>query len=111
MKKLQSMITYIAIFAVVLMFAFAFYRNGTQGKVISYTEFKEAYVENKIETMTIKEDKMSVDGVFKDGKRFTSYVSNKMLDNLLQETKGVETVIKYTPPNNMGIWISFLPIL
>ncbi|EJT5931730.1 ATP-dependent zinc metalloprotease FtsH [Clostridium perfringens] len=111
MKKLQSMITYIAIFAVVLMFAFAFYRNGTQGKVISYTEFKEAYVENKIETMTIKEDKMSVDGVFKDGKRFTSYVSNKMLDNLLQETQGVETVIKYTPPNNMGIWISFLPII
>ncbi|HAT4133290.1 ATP-dependent zinc metalloprotease FtsH [Clostridium perfringens] len=111
MKKLQSMITYIAIFAVVLMFAFAFYRNGTQGKVISYTEFKEAYVENKIETMTIKEDKMSVDGAFKDGKRFTSYVSNKMLDNLLQETKGVETVIKYTPPNNMGIWISFLPTI
>ena len=111
MKKLQSMITYIAIFAVVLMFAFAFYRNGTQGKVISYTEFKEAYVENKIETMTIKEDKMSVDGDFKDGKRFTSYVSNKMLDNLLQETQGVETVIKYTPPNNMGIWISFLPTI
>lgn len=111
MKKLQSMITYIAIFAVVLMFAFAFYRNGTQGKVISYTEFKEAYVENKIETMTIKEDKMSVDGVFKDGKRFTSYVSNKMLDNLLQETQGVETVIKYTPPNNVGIWISFLPTI
>ncbi|MDU6634819.1 MAG: ATP-dependent zinc metalloprotease FtsH [Clostridium perfringens] len=111
MKKLQSMITYIAIFAVVLMFAFAFYRNGTQGKVISYTEFKEAYVENKIETMTIKEDKMSVDGVFKDGKRFTSYVSNKMLDNLLQETQGVETVIKYIPPNNMGIWISFLPTI
>ena len=111
MRKLQSMITYIAIFAVVLMFAFAFYRNGTQGKVISYTEFKEAYVENKIETMTIKEDKMSVDGVFKDGKRFTSYVSNKMLDNLLQETQGVETVIKYTPPNNMGIWISFLPTI
>ncbi|MCX0380752.1 ATP-dependent zinc metalloprotease FtsH [Clostridium perfringens] len=111
MKKLQSMITYIAIFAVVLMFAFAFYRNGTQGKVISYTEFKEAYVENKIETMTIKEDKMSVDGVFKDGKRFTSYVSNKMLDNLLQETQGVETVIKYTPPNNMGILISFLPTI
>lgn len=111
MKKLQSMITYIAIFAVVLMFAFAFYRNGAQGKVISYTEFKEAYVENKIETMTIKEDKMSVDGVFKDGKRFTSYVSNKMLDNLLQETQGVETVIKYNPPNNMGIWISFLPTI
>lgn len=111
MKKLQSMITYIAIFAVVLMFAFAFYRNGTQGKVISYSEFKEAYVENKIETMTIKEDKMSVDGVLKDGKRFTSYVSNKMLDNLLQETQGVETVIKYNPPNNMGIWISFLPTI
>ncbi|AQW28083.1 cell division protein FtsH [Clostridium perfringens] len=111
MKKLQSMITYIAIFAVVLMFAFAFYINGTQGKVISYTEFKEAYVENKIETMTIKEDKMSVDGVFKDGKRFTSYVSNKMLDNLLQETQGVETEIKYNPPNNMGIWISFLPTI
>ncbi|UBK26141.1 ATP-dependent zinc metalloprotease FtsH [Clostridium perfringens] len=111
MKKLQSMITYIAIFAVVLMFAFAFYRNGTQGKVISYTEFKEAYVENKIETMTIKEDKMSVDGVFKDGKRFTSYVSNKMLDNLLQETQGVETEIKYNPPNNMSIWISFLPTI
>ena len=111
MKKLQSMITYIAIFAVVLMFAFAFYRNGPQGKVISYTEFKEAYVENKIETMTIKEDKMSVDGVFKDGKRFTSYVSNKMLDNLLQETQGVETEIKYNPPNNMGIWISFLPTI
>ncbi|EHK2407843.1 ATP-dependent zinc metalloprotease FtsH [Clostridium perfringens] len=111
MKKLQSMITYIAIFAVVLMFAFAFYRNGTQGKVISYTEFKEAYVENKIETMTIKEDKMSVDGVLKDGKRFTSYVSNKMLDNLLQETQGIETEIKYTPPNNMGIWISFLPTI
>ena len=111
MKKLQSMITYIAIFAVVLMFAFAFYGNGTQGKVISYTEFKEAYVENKIETMTIKEDKMSVDGVFKDGKRFTSYVSNKMLDNLLQETQGVETEIKYNPPNNMGIWISFLPTI
>ncbi|EOU1122031.1 ATP-dependent zinc metalloprotease FtsH [Clostridium perfringens] len=111
MKKLQSMITYIAIFAVVLMFAFAFYRNGTQGKVISYTEFKEAYVENKIEIMTIKEDKMSVDGVFKDGKRFTSYVSNKMLDNLLQETQGVETEIKYNPPNNIGIWISFLPTI
>ena len=68
-------------------------------------------MENKIETMTIKEDKMSVDGVLKDGKRFTSYVSNKMLDNLLQETQGVETEIKYTPPNNMGIWISFLPTI
>lgn len=111
MKKLQNIITYIAIFAVVIMFAFTFYRNGTQGKVISYSEFKEAYVENKIDTMTIKEDKMSVDGVFKDGKRFTSYVSNKMLDNLMQDTKGIETVVKYTPPNNMGIWISFLPTI
>ncbi|WP_300259123.1 ATP-dependent zinc metalloprotease FtsH [Clostridium sp.] len=111
MKKLQNMITYIAIFAIVLMFAFAFYRNGTQGKVISYSEFKEAYVENKVETMTIKEDKMSVDGVLKDGKRFTSYVSNQMLDNLLQDTQGVETVIKYLPPNNMGVWISFIPTI
>ena len=111
MKKVQSMITYIAILAIILMFAFAFYKNGTQGKVISYSDFKDAYVENKIETMTIKEDKMSVDGVLKDGKRFTSYVSNKMLDNLLQDTKGVDTIIKYTPPNNMGIWISFLPTL
>ena len=41
MKKLQSMITYIAIFAVVLMFAFAFYRNGTQGKVIYILNLKK----------------------------------------------------------------------
>lgn len=111
MKKLQSMITYIAIFAVVLLFAFAFYRNGTQGKVISYSEFQQAYVGNQIETMTIKEDKMSVDGVLKDGKRFTAYVSDEMLDHLLQNTQGIETAIKYNPPNNMGIWISFLPTL
>ncbi|MHC9416931.1 ATP-dependent zinc metalloprotease FtsH, partial [Clostridium perfringens] len=50
-------------------------------------------------------------GVFKYCKSFTSYVSNKMLDNLLQYTQGVETEIKYNPPNNIGIWISFLPTI
>ncbi|EGT3615899.1 ATP-dependent metallopeptidase FtsH/Yme1/Tma family protein [Clostridium perfringens] len=111
MKKVQGMITYIAIFAIIILFAFAFYRSGNQGKVISYSEFQQAYVGNQIETMTIKEDKMSVDGVFKDGKRFTSYVSDEMLDHLLQTNQGIQTTIKYNPPNNMGMWITFIPTL
>lgn len=111
MKKIQGVITYIAVFAVIILFAFAFYRNGTQGKVISYSDFQQAYVDNQIETMTIKEDKMSVEGVLKDGKKFTAYVSDQMLDHLLQNTQGIETKIKYNPPNNMSIWISFIPTL
>lgn len=111
MKKIQSTITYIAIFAIVIMFAFAFYRSGSQGKVMSYTDFQQAYVGNQIQTMTIREDKMSVEGVFKDGKRFTTYVSDEMLDHLLQNTQGIQTTIKYNPPNNMNIWISVIPTL
>ncbi|MDZ4994649.1 ATP-dependent zinc metalloprotease FtsH [Clostridium perfringens] len=111
MKKIQSTITYIAIFAIVIMFAFAFYRSGSQGKVMSYTDFQQAYVGNQIETMTIREDKMSVEGVLKDGKRFTTYVSDEMLDHLLQNTQGIQTTIKYNPPNNMNIWISVIPTL
>ena len=111
MKKIPNLVTYVAVFALVLMLAFTFYKSGTQGKVISYSDFQEKFVSNQIETMTIKEDKMSVEGVLKDGKRFVTYASDKMVDHMLQSTEGVNTVIKYAPPSNMGVWVSILPTI
>ncbi|MGG5463145.1 ATP-dependent zinc metalloprotease FtsH [Clostridium sp. B9] len=111
MKKIPNLVTYVAVLALVLMLAFTFYKSGTQGKVISYSDFQEKFVSNQIETMTIKEDKMSVEGVLKDGKRFVTYASDKMVDHMLQSTEGVSTVIKYAPPSNMGVWVSILPTI
>ncbi|WP_300348553.1 ATP-dependent zinc metalloprotease FtsH [Clostridium sp.] len=109
MKKIPNLVTYIAGLALIMILAFAFYRNGTQGKLIPFSEFKQSFVSNQVETMTIREDKDMIDGVLKDGKRFTTYVSVETINNLIKDNKDVDTIIKFTPPSNMGMWFNIIP--
>lgn len=109
MKKIPNLVTYIAGLALIMILAFAFYRNGTQGKLIPFSEFKQSFVSNQVETMTIREDKDMIDGVLKDGKRFTTYVSVETINNLIKDNKDVDAIIKFTPPSNMGMWFNIIP--
>ena len=111
MKKIPNLVTYVASLALIMILAFAFYRNGTQGKLIPFSEFKQSFIDNQVETMTIREDKGIIDGILKDGKRFTTYVSVETINNIIKDNKDISTVIKFTPPSNMGMWFSLIPTL
>lgn len=113
---MRSIAMYILIFVVIIMLVQSMVEPPTEITSISYSELVVQIQNNNVKTISFTDSE--VEGVFKDGQEFTSYVptiflfSGTFYDNYLAEkieTKEIEVIGEPVPPT--PLWIQALPTI
>lgn len=111
MKKYSSATVWIiAIFLLVLSATF-FLNGGNASDKIVFSDFQQKWINNEIESITVETDKMSISGKTIDGKAFTVYAPDTMIEMLNTEYAKNDVKIEYIPPSNNSVWVSIIPSL
>ena len=111
MKKYSSATVWIiAIFLLVLSATF-FLNGGNASDKIVFSDFQQKWINNEIESITVETDKMSISGKTIDGKAFTVYAPDTMIEMLNAEYAKNDVKIEYIPPSNNSVWVSIIPSL
>jgi len=112
----RSIAMYILIFVVIIMLVQSMVEQPTEVTSISYSELVVEIQNNNVKTLTFIDS--NVEGVFKDGQEFTSYVpslfyfSGTFHDNYLAEkieNKEIEVFGEPVPPT--PLWLQALPTI
>lgn len=85
MKKYSSATVWI--FAILLLFLSAtfLWNNGSMSDEIAYSEFQQKWINDKIDNITVQQDKMVISGKLRDGKQFVTYAPSDMLKLLMTQ--------------------------
>lgn len=112
----RSIAMYILIFVVIIMLVQSMVEPPTQVTSISYSDLVVEIQNNNVKTLTFTENE--VEGEFKDGKEFTSYIpslfyfSGAFYDNHLVEkieAGEIEVIGEPVPPT--PLWLQALPTI
>ena len=111
MKKYSSATVWIiAIFLLILSATFLLNGSNTADKIV-FSDFQQKWINNEIESVTIQTDKMTVTGETRDGKNFTVYAPDTMVESLNAQYPKDDVKIEYIPPSNNNFWLSIIPTL
>lgn len=112
----RSIAMYILIFVVIIMLVQSMVEPPTQVTSISYSDLVVEIQNDNVKTLTFTENE--VEGIFKDGKEFTSYIpslfyfSGAFYDNHLVEkieAGEIEVIGEPVPPT--PLWLQALPTI
>ncbi|MBX7290441.1 ATP-dependent zinc metalloprotease FtsH [Clostridium chauvoei] len=111
MKKYSS--ATVCIFAILLLFLAAtfLWNNGSMSDQIAYSEFQQKWVNDKIDSLTVQQDKMIISGKLRDGKQFLTYAPSDMLEILMTQNPKDNIKVEFKQPSNSGMWISIIPTI
>ena len=111
MKKYSSATVWI--FAILLLFLSAtfLWNNGSMSDEIAYSEFQQKWISDKIDNITVQQDKMVISGKLRDGKQFVTYAPSDMLKLLMTQNPKDNIKIEFKQPSNSGMWISIIPTI
>ncbi|ATD53884.1 ATP-dependent zinc metalloprotease FtsH [Clostridium chauvoei] len=111
MKKYSSATVWI--FAILLLFLAAtfLWNNGSMSDQIAYSEFQQKWVNDKIDSLTVQQDKMIISGKLRDGKQFLTYAPSDMLEILMTQNPKDNIKVEFKQPSNSGMWISIIPTI
>ncbi|KHD35267.1 cell division protein FtsH [Clostridium acetobutylicum] len=112
MKKISSATVWIVVFLVVIFTILMLVQGGKATNTVSFDQFQKQYMGNNIKSFEMKDDKMTVDGKYKDGSSFETIVPLERLNQFLADhpTNG-EIGESYAAPANIPVWISWMPTI
>ncbi|TKB55379.1 ATP-dependent zinc metalloprotease FtsH [Ferrimonas aestuarii] len=103
------------VIAVVLMSVFKGVNpGGTQGNVISYTDFVEAYSNSQVPAVEFQEDGITISGKTRNGDQFVTYMpayDDKLIDDLITKNVDISRLPPEQPSVLAQIFISWFPML
>jgi cell division protease FtsH len=112
----RSIAMYILIFVVIIMLVQSMVEPPTQVTSISYSDLVVEIENNNVKTLTFTENE--VEGEFKDGKEFTSYIpslfyfSGAFYDNhLVEKIEAGEIEVIGEPEPPTPLWLQALPTI
>ena len=111
MKKYSSATMWII--GLILLFVvavFIFDEGNSSGKLI-YSDFRDKWIENQIDSITINPDKMSMNVITTDKKIYTVYVPYSTVESLEANYPNENVSIEYVAPSNSSVWVSLIPTL
>ena len=111
MKKNSSSAIYIVILVVLVLSAAAIWQTKGSADPMAYSAFQEKWKANQVESITIKEDKMLIQGKTTDEKTFVTYAPNEIIVSLMEESPKDNVRVEFEPPSNSGAWLSIIPII
>lgn len=112
MKKFSSATVWIVVFTVVVFTILMLAQGSKTTNTISFDQFQKHYIENDIKSFEMKDDKMTVDGKYKDGSSFETIVPLERLNQFLADhPNNGEIGESYTAPANIPAWVSWMPTI
>ena len=79
MKKSSTLITWIIAMILIVLMATFVSKTLDTGVTIPYNDFQQKWIEDKVKSIEVKEDKLQIHGVWNDN---TSYVTYAPIDTL-----------------------------
>ncbi|MGL5868244.1 ATP-dependent zinc metalloprotease FtsH [Clostridium chrysemydis] len=110
-KKHSSAAMYIVILVVIVFASVALWESGNKSETISYSSFQNKWNTDQITSIYVHEDSMTVDGVMKGDKKFTTIVPQTLLSDLMTKTPKEAVKVEFEPLSNSGAWLSLVPTI
>ena len=105
MKKYSSAAVWIVCTVMLVLAALTMWQNGKTSSDLAYSTFVQKWNSNEIQSIVVREDKMTVEGKTNDGKAFTSYVPSQLLNSLIDEKPNENVKVVFEAPSNNSTWM------
>ena len=84
------------------------WQNGKTSSDIAYSTFIQKWDSSEIQSIVVKEDKMTVEGKTTDGKSFITYVPSQLIDSLIEEKPNENVKVAFEAPSNNSTWMPII---
>ena len=112
MKKFSSATAWVIVFVLVILAATMLVRTNQNTSTINFNEFQKNWIDNKVTSIEIREDKMTVDGTLKDGTNFETIVPSERLFQFIGEHPNNGSIKEsYAKPASVPAWVTYLPTI
>ncbi|NFO30924.1 ATP-dependent metallopeptidase FtsH/Yme1/Tma family protein [Clostridium botulinum] len=108
MKKYSSAALWTVVSIMLILASVAMWETGKGSDSIIYSSFQQKWNQDQIESITIKQDKMTVEGKTKDDKSFVTVVPDDLITSLIKESPKSDVRISFEQPSNSGMWLTTL---
>ncbi|WP_294406485.1 ATP-dependent zinc metalloprotease FtsH [uncultured Clostridium sp.] len=105
MKKYSSAAVWIVCTVMLVLAALTMWQSGKTASDITYSSFVQKWESDEIQSIVVKEDKMTVEGKTNDGKTFTTYVPSQLINSLIEEKPNENIKIVFDAPSNNSTWM------
>ncbi|WML36307.1 ATP-dependent zinc metalloprotease FtsH [Clostridium sp. OS1-26] len=110
MKKFSSATAWVIVFVLVILAALMLARTNESATAINFNEFQKNWLENKVTSFEVREDKMTVVGTLKDGQQYETVVPSERLFQFIGEHPKDGSVKEvYVKPAAVPMWVQYLP--
>ena len=109
MKKNSSSAIWIVLLVVMVVAAATVWQSKGGPENIPYSSFQQKWNSGDIKSVTIKEDKMLIQGKTSDNKVFITYAPSDVIVSLIANNPSEDTKIEFESPSNSGAWLSIIP--
>ncbi|WP_024614204.1 ATP-dependent zinc metalloprotease FtsH [Clostridium sp. Ade.TY] len=109
MKKYSSAAVWIVALAVLIFASVAMWETGNKADTISYSSFQQKWNSNQISKIYVREDKMTIEGVLNDNKKFITYAPNELVNKLITDAAKGDIKVEFEKPSNTSVWLSIIP--
>ena len=111
MKKYSSATVWIFIIGMLFISATLLWNNDSATSKISYSDFQQKWVNDQLDNIVINEDKMLITGETRDGKKFTTYATSRIVESLMENNPKNDIKVDFVQPSNNSVWLSLVPTL
>lgn len=108
MKKYSSAAVWIVCSVMLVLAAVTMWQTGKGSNDIAYSAFEQKWNANQIESVIVREDKMTIEGKTTDNKTFSTIVPSEIFNSLMQENPKTDVKVVFAKPSNNSAWIATL---
>lgn len=105
MKKYSSAAVWIVCTVMLVLAALTMWQNGKTPNDIAYSTFVQKWDAKEIQSIIVREDKMTVEGKSSDGKSFTTYVPSQLINSLIEEKPNENVKVSFEAPSSNSTWM------
>lgn len=105
MKKYSSAAVWIVCTVMLVLAALTMWQNGKTSSDIAYSTFIQKWDSKEIQSIIVREDKMTVEGKTSDGKSFTTYVPSQLINSLIEQKSNEDVKVSFEAPSSNSTWM------
>ena len=105
MKKYSSAAVWIVCTVMLVLAALTMWQNGKTSSDIAYSTFIQKWDSKEIQSIIVREDKMTVEGKTSDGKSFTTYVPSQLINSLIEQKTNEDVKVSFEAPSSNSTWM------
>ena len=108
MKKYSSAAVWIVCTVMLVLAALTMWQSEKTSNNLVYSSFVQKWNSNEIQSVVVKEDKMTVEVKTTDGKSFVSYIPSQLINSLIEKNPNQNVSVSFEAPSTNSTWIPII---